>query len=54
MVKFFKVDKRKQENRMKKDELNDKYLELVEKERLYYKQVKEFTEVFIKVLLQIT
>lgn len=30
---------------MKKDELNDRCLELVEKERLYYKLIKEFTEV---------
>ena len=30
---------------MKRDQLNDQYLDLVEKQRLYFKTVKEFKEV---------
>ena len=31
---------------MKRDQLNDTYLDLVEKQRLYFKTVKDFKEVF--------
>uniref|UniRef100_A0A9L0IKN4 Coiled-coil domain-containing protein 93 n=1 Tax=Equus asinus TaxID=9793 RepID=A0A9L0IKN4_EQUAS len=36
--------KKKQENKMRRDQLNDQYLELLEKQRLYFKTVKEFKE----------
>uniref|UniRef100_A0A8C5WDQ4 Coiled-coil domain-containing protein 93 n=1 Tax=Leptobrachium leishanense TaxID=445787 RepID=A0A8C5WDQ4_9ANUR len=39
-----KVEKKKQENKMRRDQLNDEYLELLEKQRLYFKTVKEFKE----------
>ncbi|XP_063964183.1 coiled-coil domain-containing protein 93-like [Lytechinus pictus] len=39
-----KVEKKKQEEKMKRDQLNDTYLDLVEKQRLYFKTVKEFQE----------
>uniref|UniRef100_A0A8C3RUL3 Coiled-coil domain-containing protein 93 n=1 Tax=Chelydra serpentina TaxID=8475 RepID=A0A8C3RUL3_CHESE len=40
-----KIEKKKQENKMRRDQLNDEYLELLEKQRLYFKTVKEFKEV---------
>lgn len=39
-----KVERRKQEEKMKRDQLNDTYLEFVEKQRLYFKTVKDFQE----------
>lgn len=39
-----KVERRKQEEKMKRDELNDKLLEHIEKQRLYFKTVKDFQE----------
>ncbi|XP_077009658.1 coiled-coil domain-containing protein 93 isoform X2 [Tamandua tetradactyla] len=39
-----KMEKKKQENKMRRDQLNDQYLELLEKQRLYFKTVKEFKE----------
>ncbi|XP_052091214.1 coiled-coil domain-containing protein 93-like isoform X1 [Mytilus californianus] len=39
-----KVEKRKQEEKMKRDRLNDQHLDLIEKQRLYFKTVKEFKE----------
>ncbi|KAH3719408.1 coiled-coil domain-containing protein 93-like [Dreissena polymorpha] len=39
-----KVEQRKQEEKMRRDQLNDKYLDLVEKQRLYFKTVKDFQE----------
>lgn len=39
------MEKKKQENKMRRDQLNDEYLELLEKQRLYFKTVKEFKEV---------
>uniref|UniRef100_A0A2K6ESW2 Coiled-coil domain-containing protein 93 n=1 Tax=Propithecus coquereli TaxID=379532 RepID=A0A2K6ESW2_PROCO len=39
-----KMEKKKQENKMRRDHLNDQYLELLEKQRLYFKTVKEFKE----------
>ncbi|XP_009460075.1 PREDICTED: coiled-coil domain-containing protein 93 [Nipponia nippon] len=40
-----KMEKKKQENKMRRDQLNDEYLELLEKQRLYFKTVKEFKEI---------
>jgi hypothetical protein len=39
-----KVEKRKQEEKMKRDQLNDSYMEFTEKQRLYFKTVKDFQE----------
>ncbi|XP_033762120.1 coiled-coil domain-containing protein 93-like isoform X1 [Pecten maximus] len=39
-----KVEKRKQEEKMKRDRLNDDYLDLIEKQRLYFQTVKDFKE----------
>jgi len=36
---------------MKRDRLNDQHLDLIEKQRLYFKTVKDFTEVCIKVVM---
>ncbi|XP_035029944.1 coiled-coil domain-containing protein 93 isoform X2 [Hippoglossus stenolepis] len=39
-----KMEKKKQENKMRRDRLNDEYLELLDKQRLYFKTVKDFKE----------
>uniref|UniRef100_G1M1Q5 Coiled-coil domain-containing protein 93 n=1 Tax=Ailuropoda melanoleuca TaxID=9646 RepID=G1M1Q5_AILME len=39
-----KMEKKKQENKMRRDQLNDQYLGLLETQRLYFKTVKEFKE----------
>uniref|UniRef100_A0AAR2K432 Coiled-coil domain-containing protein 93 n=1 Tax=Pygocentrus nattereri TaxID=42514 RepID=A0AAR2K432_PYGNA len=39
-----KMEKKKQENKMRRDQLNDDYLELLDKQRLYFKTVKDFKE----------
>ncbi|KAM4558357.1 coiled-coil domain-containing protein 93 isoform 2-T3 [Odontesthes bonariensis] len=39
-----KMERKKQENKMKRDQLNDEYLELLDKQRLYFKTVKDFKE----------
>ncbi|XP_075037311.1 coiled-coil domain-containing protein 93 [Mixophyes fleayi] len=39
-----RMEKKKQENKMRRDQLNDEYLEMLEKQRLYFKTVKEFKE----------
>ncbi|NWX81570.1 CCD93 protein, partial [Nothoprocta ornata] len=39
-----KMEKKKQENKMRRDQLNDEYLDLLEQQRLYFKTVKEFKE----------
>ncbi|XP_069588657.1 coiled-coil domain-containing protein 93 [Ranitomeya imitator] len=39
-----KMEKKKQLNKMRRDQLNDEYLEMLEKQRLYFKTVKEFKE----------
>ncbi|KAG2459567.1 DPP10 peptidase, partial [Polypterus senegalus] len=46
-----KMEKKKQENKMRRDQLNDEYLELLEKQRLYFKTVKDFKELAIYLLL---
>lgn len=42
---LFQMEKKKQENKMRRDQLNDEYLELLDKQRLYFKTVKDFKEV---------
>ncbi|XP_055328932.1 coiled-coil domain-containing protein 93-like [Paramacrobiotus metropolitanus] len=39
-----KAEKRRQTEKLKRDQLNDRYLELLEKQRLYHKLVKEFQQ----------
>lgn len=39
-----KNEKKKQEGKMRRDQLNDDYLELLDKQRLYFKTVKDFKE----------
>ncbi|CAH1789544.1 unnamed protein product [Owenia fusiformis] len=39
-----KVEKKRQLEKSRRDELNDEYLDLVEKQRLYFKTVKDFKE----------
>ncbi|XP_019715374.1 coiled-coil domain-containing protein 93 [Hippocampus comes] len=39
-----KMEKKKQENKMRRDQLNDKYLELLDIQRLYFQTVKDFQE----------
>ena len=36
---------------MKRDQLNDTYLDLIEKQRLYFKTVKDFKEVLISIII---
>ena len=38
------VERKRQEEKMRRDQLNDQYLDLIEKQRLYFKTVKEFKE----------
>lgn len=42
---MMQMEKKKQENKMRRDQLNDEYLELLDKQRLYFKTVKDFKEV---------
>eukprot|EP00117_Sycon_ciliatum_P001336 scpid63955/ scgid7041/ Coiled-coil domain-containing protein 93 len=39
-----KVDKRRQDEKGRRDESNERYLQLVDQERLYYKTVRDFQE----------
>nr|XP_032802121.1 coiled-coil domain-containing protein 93 isoform X2 [Petromyzon marinus] len=39
-----KVEKKRQENKMRRDQLNDEHLDLLDKQRLYFKTVKDFKE----------
>ncbi|XP_051564914.1 coiled-coil domain-containing protein 93-like [Myxocyprinus asiaticus] len=39
-----KMEKKRQENKMRRDQLNDEYLELLDKQRLYFKTIKDFKE----------
>ena len=39
------MERQKEADKMKRDGLNDKYLEMLEKQRLYFKTVKDFKEV---------
>ncbi|XP_059151423.1 coiled-coil domain-containing protein 93-like [Physella acuta] len=39
-----KAEKKRQEEKMKRDQLSDHHLDLIEKQRLYFKTVKEFKE----------
>lgn len=45
------VEKKKASEKQRRDTLNEEYLDLVEKQRLYYKTVKDFTEVCIQYLV---
>ena len=38
------VDRKRQEEKMRRDQLSDQHLDLVEKQRLYFKTVKDFKE----------
>ncbi|PIK53847.1 putative coiled-coil domain-containing protein [Apostichopus japonicus] len=40
----WQLEKRKMEEKMKRDQINDNYLDLIEKQRLYFKTVKDFQE----------
>lgn len=42
---FLKVEKKKLEEKRHRDMLNDQLLDLIEKQRLYFKTVKDFKEV---------
>ena len=39
------LEQKKQAEKVKRDELNDLHLDLVEKQRLYFKTVKDFQQV---------
>jgi len=45
LVFFLKLDRRRQDEKMQRDAASDQYLELVEKQRRYYKTVKDFQDV---------
>ena len=49
-ISLFQIEKKKAVEKQRRDALNQKYLEIVEQERLYYKTVKDFTEVGIGVV----
>lgn len=42
---LFQIEKKKAVEKQRRDTLNQKYLDVVEQERLYFKTVKDFTEV---------
>jgi len=39
-----KAEKKRQDEKMKRDQLGDHHLDLIEKQRLYFKTVKDFKE----------
>ena len=47
---LFQIEKKKAVEKQRRDALNQKYLDIVEQERLYFKTVKDFTEVGIGVV----
>ena len=49
-ISLFQIEKKKAVEKQRRDALNQKYLEIVEQERLYFKTVKDFTEVGIGVV----
>lgn len=49
-ISLFQIEKKKALEKQRRDALNQKYLEIVEQERLYFKTVKDFTEVGIVVV----
>ena len=53
-MSLLKVGKRKQTEKMKRDQLNDEYLNLIEKQRLYFKTVKDFQEVLMSLHSNVT
>ena len=46
----FKLERRRQDEKMQRDTATDIYLELVEKQRNYYKTVKDFQEVHTSIV----
>ena len=44
---FAQLERKRGDEKSERDRLNDVYLELVEKQRAYYKRVKEFQDVSI-------
>ena len=42
---LLKVDTKKTEEKIKCDQLKDKYIDLIENKRIYYKTLKDFQEV---------
>jgi hypothetical protein len=44
---FHQLGRKRADEKSERDRLNDVYLELVEKQRAYYKRVKEFQDVSI-------
>ena len=51
MYYLIKFENKKLEEKSTRDKLNDKYAELLEKKRVYYKTLKEFQEVIFKLAL---
>ena len=45
IIVFFQLEHKRADEKSERDRLNDVYLELVEKQRAYYKRVKEFQDV---------
>ena len=45
IIFIVKLERRRQDEKMQRDTATDIYLELVEKQRNYYKTVKDFQEV---------
>ena len=42
---MFQLERKRADEKSERDRLNDVYLELVEKQRAYYKRVKDFQDV---------
>jgi hypothetical protein len=45
ILTFYQLGRKRADEKSERDRLNDVYLELVEKQRAYYKRVKEFQDV---------
>ena len=50
-VVYLQLEQKKQTEKMQRDSLNDQYLDLVEKQRLYFKTVRDFKEVIYVTVL---
>ena len=48
-----KAEKRRLNEKLKRDQLNDKYMELLEKQRFYSKLIKEFQQVYQRLILTV-
>ena len=42
---LIKIENKKNDQKSKRDALNDRYVDLVDKKRVYYKTVKDFQDV---------